>query len=116
MPRWSLGASATMLLAGALCYPFRACLPLLLRGVLADFLWSGAFACALMAMTRSKRWAAFGFVVAEILELAQLHPSVPGTFDVGDLIAIAFGWALGLGIDAICSRPIAHVCYGRFVR
>jgi hypothetical protein len=97
----SLGASAMLLLAGCLCYPFRASLPIELRGVLADFFWSGAFACALVAMTRSWRWALVGFVIAEVLELAQLHPAVPGTFDVSDIIAIAIGWVLGLAVATI---------------
>jgi uncharacterized membrane protein YccC len=94
-----------MLFAGALSYPLRASLPILVRGVLADFLWSAAFACALMAITRSPRWATFGFVVAELLELAQLHPSVPGTFDAGDLVAIAIGWALGLLVEMVTRHP-----------
>lgn len=76
--------------------------------MLADFLWAAAFACALAALTRSGRWLALGFAVAQLLELAQVHPAVPGTFDVADMIAIGLGWGLGCAIDAASTRLVTR--------
>lgn len=97
----ALVSSAVALAGGALCYPLRASVPHVVRGQLSDLLWACAFACALLAVTRSARWGIVGLVVAEILELAQLHPEVPGTFDPLDLVAIAAGFAAGAALERV---------------
>lgn len=104
-----LVAPATSLFAGALCYPFRTSIPgVVLRAVLPDFLWACAFACALMALTKSRTLVLVGFLVAELLELAQLLPAVPGTFDVLDVVAIALGFGCGLLLEAIVGKRSAR--------
>lgn len=95
-----LVASFAMLAAGALSYPLRGWVPLVVRGQLADILWAAAFGCALLAVTRSVRWGPLGLGVAELLEVAQIHPRVPGTFDPVDMIAIAAGFAIGCAVEA----------------
>lgn len=106
-PALALAISATALALGFLCYPFRAALPALVRGTLPDFLWAAAFAIALAAVTRSRGFVLAGFVIAEGLEIAQIHPRVAGTFDPFDLVAIAFGFAASVLVfraDAVRPR------------
>ena len=98
--RRSLAAAFALLTAGALAYPLRGALPVLLRGVASDFLWAAAFACTLATVMRGRAdrhaWSFAGLVVALGLEVAQLHDAIPGTFDGADLLAIVTGWGSGL--------------------
>lgn len=91
---------------GAVAYRIRPQLPSFLRGGASDFLWAFAFACTLLAVTKfSRAWAFAGLGISLGLELIQVFPGVPGTFDSYDLLAIGLGYGAGLlGGLAIAGR------------